>query len=67
MSKYHEYLHQKYRLTDYTNQISRDLFHIHRILTTYFPDSDTSTITEIQNLVDNKLRRIVNNIDDSGV
>lgn len=65
MSQYHEYLHQKSRLIDYRDQISGGLFQIHRILTTYFPDSDISTIIKIQNIVDDELQTIIDSIQDS--
>lgn len=65
MSQYHEYLHQKSRLIDYRDQISGGLFQIHRILTTYFPDSDISTIIKIQNVVEDELKNVINSIQDN--
>lgn len=65
MSQYHEYLHQKSRLTDYKDQISGGLFQIHRILTTYFPDSDVSTVIKIQNIIDNELQHIINSVQNN--
>lgn len=65
MSQYHEYLHQKSRLIDYRDQISGGLFQIHRILTTYFPDSDISTIIKIQNVVEDELKNVINSIQEN--
>lgn len=62
MSQYHDYLHQKSRITDYRDQISGGLFQLHRILTTYFPDCDISPIIKMQNIVDNELQNILNQI-----
>lgn len=65
MSQYHDYLHQKSRLIDYRDQISGGLFQIHRILTTYFPDSDISTIIKIQNVVEDELQHVINSIQEN--
>ena len=62
MSQYHEYLHQKSRITDYIDQISGGLFHINRILTTYFPESDIATVIRIQNMIENELKGVIDSI-----
>jgi hypothetical protein len=64
MSQSHEYFHQKSRIIDYRDQITGGLFQIHRILTTYFPDSDITTVIRIQNIVDNDLKDIIDSIQD---
>jgi hypothetical protein len=65
MNQYHEHLHQKSRIIDYRDQISSGLFHIHRILTTYFPDSDISSMIKMQNIVENELQNIMDSMKDS--
>jgi hypothetical protein len=65
MTKYHEYLHQKSRVVDYRDRITGGLFQLHRILTTYFPDSDIATLIKIQNIVDGELKKVIDSIQDN--
>lgn len=65
MSQYHEYLHQKSRIADYRDQISGGLFQIHRILTTYFPDSDIAALIKAQNIVENEIKKVIDSIHDN--
>lgn len=56
--------HQASRLTDYRDQISSALFHMHRILTTYFPDENNNIkcVIDMQNILDNHLGPMIQEI-----
>lgn len=56
--------HQASRLTDYRDQIASALFHMHRILTTYFPDENNKIkcVIDMQNILDNDMELIVEEI-----
>jgi len=63
MSQYHEYLHQKARLTDYRDQISGGLFQMHRILTTYFPEIDAITVGKLRDTLEDEMCQIISKLD----
>lgn len=54
--------HQARRLIDYKEQASSALFQMYRILTTYFPDEDITPLIDMQNILDTKLKQLVENI-----
>jgi hypothetical protein len=62
MTQYHDHLHQLHRLYDYRDQVSSGLFQIHRILTTYFPDYDMSCIDQMNKLLNDEYKNILNQI-----
>jgi hypothetical protein len=62
MTQYHDHLHQLHRLYDYRDQVSSGLFQIHRILTTYFPNEDVSSINQMNKLLNDECQNILNKL-----
>lgn len=54
--------HQARRLVDYREQTASALFQMYRILTTYFPDENITPVMDMQNILDTKLKQLVENI-----
>lgn len=56
MTNFRECMHQSFRIEDHRDKISSSLFHIHRILTTYFPDIDISSVNKMIKLLDSDFK-----------
>ena len=50
------------QLIDYRDQVSGGLFQLHKLITTYFPDCDVSSIIKMQNIIDNEAQNIFDTI-----
>ncbi len=62
MIKDRDYIYQKNKIIDYRDQVRGGLFQLHKLITTYFPDCDISSIIKMQNIIDNEAQNIFDTI-----